>query len=59
MLRPLFVTMIEKFRGRSLATLLTRWERGSWERRLERADEEARRLAEDYKRRERSKGSPR
>jgi hypothetical protein len=48
--RPFITTVIEKFRGRSVASLLDRWRRGAWERRLEKAAEDARRLAEDYKR---------
>jgi hypothetical protein len=53
--RPLLTTILEKFRGRTLATLVNRMQRGAWERRLEKAAEEARRLAEEYKRRENRK----
>lgn len=50
--RPFLVTILEKFRGRSLSAMVNRMQRGAWERRLEKAAEEARRLAEEYKRRE-------
>ena len=52
MTRPFIVAILEKFRGRTLATLVNRMQRGAWERRLEKAAEDARRLAEEYKQRE-------
>ena len=38
-----------RMRGRTLASLVEAWRRASWERRLERAEAEARRLAEEAK----------
>jgi hypothetical protein len=44
-------TVLEKLRGKSLSTFLHRWRRAAWERQIEKATEEALRLAEEYKRR--------
>jgi hypothetical protein len=43
--------VVAKLRGKSLGTFLHRWRRAAWERQLEKATEEALRLAEEYKRR--------
>jgi hypothetical protein len=55
---PLIATVFEKLRGKSIASAVERWRRASWERRLERAAEDARRLAEEAKRRN-ARGGPR
>jgi len=52
-------TVFEKFRGKSASSLIDRWHRRSWERRLEQAAEEARRLAEAAKARSGGPGDPR
>jgi hypothetical protein len=49
---PLFTTVVEKFRGRSLVSFVDRWRRASWDRRMEKATADAYRLVEEYKRRE-------
>ena len=46
------VTIVEKYRGRSIATFVNRWQRLAWDRRMEKATADAYRLVEDYKRRE-------
>ena len=53
MKQSLVATVIEKYRGRSVATFVRRLEQRLWERRLERAVEEAHRLVEEYRRGER------
>ena len=49
--RPFLITVVEKLRGKSLGILLRRREQRAWEREVEKATEEARRLAEEYARR--------
>ena len=51
MARPFLITVIEKLRGKSLGTFLHRRRHRAWEREVEKAAEEALRLAEEYKRR--------
>ena len=49
--RPFLITIIEKLRGKSLSTFLHRRQQSAWEREVEKATTEARRLAEEYIRR--------
>jgi hypothetical protein len=49
--KPFLVTLVEKLRGKSLSTFLHRRRQSAWEREVEKATAEARRLAEEYKRR--------
>ena len=51
MSRRFLITVIEKLRGKSLGTFLHRRQQRAWEREIEKAATEARRLAEEYKRR--------
>jgi hypothetical protein len=47
----LLATLAEKLRGRSIASYLNRWERMMWDRKVEKATEEAHRLVDEYRRR--------
>lgn len=49
--RPFLITVVEKLRGKSLGIFLRQREQRAWEREVEKATEEARRLAEEYARR--------
>jgi hypothetical protein len=50
--RPWLARFSERMRGRTFASLFEGWRRKSWERQLEQAELEARRLAEEAKARE-------
>ena len=51
-MNSLVATIVEKYRGRSIATFINRWQRLAWDRRMEKATADAHRLIDDYKRRE-------
>jgi uncharacterized protein YbgA (DUF1722 family) len=54
--QSLLTTLIEKYRGRSIALLVNRWQQRVWERRLEKATKDAQRLVEEYRRGEKPVG---
>jgi hypothetical protein len=51
-MNSLLVSIVEKYRGRSIATFVNRWQRLTWDRRMEKATADAHRLIEEYKRSE-------
>ena len=48
--KRILATVVEKFRGRSIVSFINRWERMMWDRRIEKATEDAHRLVDEYRR---------
>jgi hypothetical protein len=46
----ILATMVEKFRGRSIVSFIDRWERMMWDRKIEKATEDAHRFVDEYRR---------